>query len=116
MPEVQIEGVPIASYTFVVIRGGVLQVPFSFFDENGDPENVLSASIIITPNGASEVQWTQVNGFFPQTGTGEYETDLDAADTTALAWDSGTYRLAIVDGSGFPVPCLVEGLIFVRDC
>ena len=117
MPDVILEGgTPIASYTFIVIRGGVVQVPFTFLNGPDDPENTLSASIIITPTGAGEVQWTQANGLFPQTGAGEYVTDLDEAYTTALAWDFGRYRIEIVDGSGFTVPCITEGLIFIQDC
>lgn len=118
MATVEIDGATeIASYTIVIIRGGVFQVPISFFDEAGDPENTLSASIIITPNGGfPEEQWTQANGLFPQVATGEYTTNLSEADTAAIAWDSGRYRIEIVDGSGFTVPCITEGLAFAKDC
>lgn len=116
MATVEIEGEQIASWTPVIIRGGVFQIPISFFDAANDPENTLSASIIITPNGAAEEQWTQANGLFPQVATGEYTTDLSEADTTAITWDSGRYRIEIVDSSGFTVPCIIEGLIFAKDC
>lgn len=112
---VEIDGQQIASYTFVIIRGAVLQIPFAFYDDAGI-ENVLSASIIITPEGASEVQWTQGNGLFPQTGTGQFATNLSEANTTALTWDFGRYRLEIVDSSGFTVPCITEGFVYVKNC
>ena len=116
MATVEIDGTQIASWTPVIIRGGVFQIPIGFLDD-GEPENVLSASVIITPNdGFPEEQWTQANGLFPNVGVGEFTTNLSESDTTGIAWDSGSYRIEIVDGSGFTVPCIVEGLIFAKDC
>lgn len=116
MPTVEIAGQPIANWTIEVIRGGVFQVPVNFLDSNGVVVPILSASIIITPEGASEVQWTQANGLFQNLAPGEYVTALDEAYTTALTWSFGRYRIEIVNGSGFTVPCITEGFAFVKDC
>ena len=113
---VSIDGVPIANYTIVIVRGGVLQVPVSFFDDAGDPEALLSAEIVITPSGAAVESWTQANGRFINIGVGEYEIVLTEAYTTAITWSAGTYRLQVVDSSGFTNPCVIDGLIFAKDC
>lgn len=113
---VEIDGEQIANWTPVIIRGGTFLVPISFLDSAGTPQSLLSASIIITPNSSAGISWTQGNGLFPNLAIGEYTTDLDEAYTSALAWDSGRYRIQIVDGSGNTTPCITEGLIFVRDC
>ena len=112
---VEIDGERIASWTPVIIRGGVFIIPINFFD-GVNPENVLSASIIITPDGAAEEQWTQANGLLLNLGVGQFTPNLMEADTSAITWDSGHYRIEIVDGSGFTVPCVTEGLIFAKDC
>lgn len=106
----------VASWTPVIVKGGVFQKTFTFTDENDNPVSFLSAEIVVTPNGAAEFSWTQANGKFTNTGTGEYYLNLSAADTTAYTWTSGTYRLSIVELSGNANPCLIEGLIFAKDC
>lgn len=110
------DGFPIASYTFTIIRGNVVQIPFTFYDQDGNVEVALSAEIVVVPNGSAEITWDQGNGLFPNVGPGEFSTDLDAAYTTALAWDSGRYHINIVNSSGFPELCVTSGLIFVEDC
>lgn len=117
MPDVVVDGsTPIASWTIVVIRGGPFQIPVSFLDADGAPVPLLSASIIITWQDSSTTTWSQANGLFPNLAPGEYTTDLDEADTDALTQSAGRYRIEIVNGSGFTIPCITEGLAFVRDC
>lgn len=112
---VLIDGQQISNWTPVIIRGGVFSIPISFFNDAG-AEPTLSAKIVITPNGSAEIEWTAGNGLFAHIGVGEYVTALSEAYTEALDWDSGRYRIEIVDSSGFTVPCVTDGLIFVRDC
>lgn len=106
----------VASFTMVIIRGGVYQKTFAITDDNGAPILLTSAQIDVEPNGAASFSWTQANGKFTNSSTGVYDLNLTATDTTALTWDSGTYKMAVVDGDGDANPCLIEGLIFVKDC
>lgn len=106
----------VASFTMVIIRGGVYQKTFAITDDAGLPILLNSAQINVTPNGATPFSWTQANGKFTNSATGVYDLNLTAADTTALTWDSGTYQMAVVDSDGDPNPCLISGLIFVKDC
>ena len=107
----------IASYTAVIVRGAIFQPEFIFEDENGVPDATSSADFIVIPNGAAGFSWTQGNGFFLNTGVGRYMLNLVEADTAALTgWSSGRYQISVVESTGFTNPCVVEGLIFVKDC
>lgn len=106
----------VASFTIVIIKGGVYQKTFAITDDNGTPIPLNSAQINVTPNGATPFSWTQANGKFTNVSAGVYDLALTAADTTALTWESGTYHMAVVDGDGDANPCLTSGLIFARDC
>ena len=106
----------IASWTPVIIKGGVFIKQFTFTDQNGAPITFLSAEFDVTPNGASPIQWTQGNGLFTNASPGVYLLSLDEAYTTALTWTSGRYRLNVVENSGDTNPCLIEGLVFARNC
>jgi len=106
----------IASWTPVIVKGGVFTKQFTFTDENGALITFLSAEIDVTPNGSPAIQWTQANGLFTNVSPGVYLLSLDEAYTTALGWTSGRYVLKVVEDSGDTNPCLIEGLIFAKDC
>ncbi len=106
----------VASFTIVIVKGGVYQKTFAITDENGAPILLTSAQIDVTPNGAAPFSWTQANGKFTNSSTGVYDLALTAADTAAFAWESGTYHMSVVDDVGDANPCLISGLIFARDC
>jgi hypothetical protein len=106
----------VASFTIVIVRGAVYLKTFAITDENSDPITLTSAQIDVEPNGAPNFSWTQANGKFTNASPGVYDLALTAADTTAFTWDSGTYRMSIVDNGGDENPCFIEGLIFSKDC
>ena len=106
----------VAAWTPVITKGAVYQKTITLTDENGTPVTLMSAEIDVTPNGATSFAWTQGNGKFTNVSAGVYFLDLTAVDTAALTWTSGRYRLSIVDNSSNPNPCLIEGLIFAKDC
>ena len=108
--------VPIANFTPVIIRGGVYMPSIKFEQAAGVPEPTSSAKVVVTPNGEAVFEWTQGNGLFINIATGEYRFNLSEADTAAITWDSGKYRIEVVDSNGFTVPCIMEGLIFAEDC
>ena len=109
-------GVKLAIWVSIVIRGGVYLTQVSFKDADGNPIATLDASFIGTPEGGSPFTWDSGNNLFINIGVGIYRFNLLEADTAALAWDSGTYRIEVVDVSGFTFPCFIDGLMFVRDC
>ncbi len=106
----------VAAWTPVIVKGGVYVKEIAITDENGAPVVLLSAEIDVTPNGSAAIQWTQGNGLFTNVSDGVYLLSLDEAYTTALDWASGRYRLSVVDDSGDANPCLIEGLIFAKNC
>lgn len=107
----------VSSFTVVIVKGGVYQKTFTITDEDGNAVTLTSAQIDVYPNGAAaDFSWTQANGKFTNAGTGEYDLALTAADTTAFTWESGRYRMNIVDGDGDENPCFLEGLIFAKEC
>jgi len=106
----------IASFTPVIIRGGVYQTSITFRDALNAPIPTLSAAFIGTPNGSAPFTWDAGNSLFINIGVGTYRFNLSEADTAALAWDSGSYRVEVVDVSGFTIPCIIEGLMFAKDC
>lgn len=106
----------VASFTIVIVRSGVYQKTFAITDDNGLPILLNSAQINVTPNGAAPFSWTQANGKFTNVSIGVYNLNLTAVDTAALTWESGSYHMAVVDGDGDANPCLISGLIFVKDC
>jgi hypothetical protein len=106
----------VASWTPVIVKGGVFQKTITVTDEAGAPITLNSAEIVVTPNGASPFSWTQGNGKFTNASPGVYDLALTAVDTAAYSWTSGKYRLSVTDNVGDPNPCLIEGLIFAKDC
>jgi hypothetical protein len=118
MSSVDIDGVHIAAWTMVVIRRGAFIHQLSFCDENGVPTvpPLLDAKIVVTPNGSAEIEWTQANGRFTVVSGSVYLLALDEAYTESLLWSAGSWRAEIVESSGITVPCVTEGLIFVKDC
>jgi len=106
----------VASWTIVIIRNGVYSRTITFTDQDGNPETLTSAEIVVTPNGAAEFSWTQGNGKLVNTGPGAYFLTLDEIDTASYLWPAGHYRIEIVDLSGNVTPCITEGLVFARDC
>lgn len=106
----------VASWTPVITRGAVYTKTITVTDENGGPITLTSAQIDVEPDGAAAFSWTQANGKFTNVSPGEYLLELSAADTTALAWESGVYCMNIVDGEGDANPCFIQGRIFVKDC
>jgi len=105
----------VSSWTAVIVKGGVFQKTFILTDDAGAPLTLSSAQIDVTPNGAAAFSWTQANGKFTNASPGVYDLALTAADTAALTWTSGTYKLSVVE-SGDANPCLIEGKIFVNEC
>lgn len=105
----------VSSFTIVLVRGAVYQKTFELTDDSGTPITLSSSSIIVTPNGASEVDWTQGNGKFTVVSPGVYNLALTATDTAGYSWSSGKWRWSVVQ-SGDANPCLTEGLCFVKDC
>ena len=106
----------IASWTPTLKRGATFTATLTFTDEAGSPVTFLSAEIVITPNDASPLSWTQDNGMFTNAAPGVYDVLVDSATISGYAWSSGKYRLNVVEASGFLNPCYIEGLIFVKDC
>lgn len=105
----------VSSWTPVIVKGAVFQQTFILTDDTGAPITLDSAQIDVTPSGAAALSWTQANGKFTNVSPGVYDLALTAADTTALTWEHGRYALNVVE-SGDANPCLIEGLIFARDC
>jgi hypothetical protein len=105
----------VASWQPVIVKGGVYQQTIEITDDAGAPITLDSAQINVTPNGATAFSWTQANGKFTNVSPGVYDLALTAADTAALTWTSGTYKLSVVE-SGDANPCLIEGRIFAKDC
>lgn len=106
----------VASFTIVIVKGGVYQKTFTITDENGVAILLNSAQIDVTPNGAAGFSWTAANGKLVNSGTGIYNLALTAVDTAAYLWTSGTYVMAVEDSSGDANPCLISGKIFAKDC
>ncbi len=106
----------VASFTIVIIKGGVYQKTFAITDEGGTPIPLNSAQIDVEPNGATNFSWTQANGKFTLVSPGVYDLNLTASDTTAFTWESGTYRMVVEDADGDANPCLIEGNIFAKNC
>jgi len=113
---VELDGVEIASYTPVITRGGPFIKQFGFLDSNGDPVATLDAQFIVEPDNAAEVTWDSGDGRFTNVGTGLYLLNLSESYTDSLVWSSGHYHILIVDASGFTQPCIIGGLIFVKNC
>ena len=106
----------ISSWSPIIIKGGVFAKTFTFTDEDGTPIPYTDFAIIVTPNGASPFTWNIANGQVTFVSTGIYTLNVNEVETAAYTWTSGRYRLSVTDGSGDPVPCLIEGLIFAKDC
>ncbi len=106
----------VASFTIVIVKGGVYQKTFTITDENGAAIPLNSAQIDVTPNGDTPFSWTQANGKFTVVSDGVYDLALTASDTTALSWTAGSYSMNVVDGDGDANPCLIKGLIFATEC
>jgi len=106
----------VASWTITLIRGGVFGSPLEFRDQSGTPIPYTSPEIVITPNGASPVTWSIGGGQITFVSTGTYSVFIPAVQINSYLWSSGKYRLQVIDGSSNTVPCLIEGLIFVKDC
>jgi len=106
----------IAAFTPVFQRDAVYQTTISFNDADGNPVPTLSASFIGIPNGDVTFTWDVGNGKFIPVSTGTYRFDLTNADTAAITWSSGRYRVEVVDSSGITFPCFIEGLMFTEDC
>ncbi len=106
----------VASFTIVIVKGGVYQKTFTLTDENGVAILLNSAQIDVTPNGDTAFSWTQANGKFTNSGIGIYDLALTVADTAAYTWESGTYVMAVEDSDGDANPCLISGLIFAKEC
>lgn len=106
----------VASYTFVIVKGGTFRVPWFFTDEAGTPTELLNLQIDITPNIGAAFSWTQSNGLFTLQAVGSYLLELDAAYTAAIEANSGTYRFNAIEANGDVSPCFIEGLAFFKDC
>ena len=106
----------IAAFTPVFQRGAVYLTSISFQDASGNPIATLSASFIGIPNGEAEFTWDVGNNKFIPVSTGTYRFNLTNADTAAITWSSGRYRVEVVDSSGITFPCFIENLMFAEDC
>ena len=106
----------VAAWTPIIIRGNVYEKTVTWEDENGTPINFIDQQIDVIPNGAASFSWTQGNGKYTLQSTGVYLLRLDPADTTALTWSSGKYRISGIEGDGDTAECFLEGLIFCKDC
>lgn len=84
-------------------------------ETTGLPITLDSAQIDVNPSGAAAFSWTQANGKFTNASPGVYDLALTAADTAAYTWTHGRYALSVVQ-SGDANPCLIEGIIFAKDC
>ncbi len=117
MPEVEIDGERISSFTIVITRGGVFINQWALLAEDGTPDATLDAKIVVEPRGGEpSEEWNSANGRFTNVGTGTYLLDLQEAYTSAIAWDFANYHLYVVDSSGNVVPCLTSGFAFARNC
>lgn len=108
------QGVVVANWTIVLVRGQVYNRDLDFFAD-GNPDPMLNVTIVITPNEASPLSWT-LGAEITNTAPGEYFISVTGAQTTSYLWSSGSYRVQVVNLSGVTNPCIIEGLIFVRDC
>jgi hypothetical protein len=107
----------VASYTFVIVKGGTYRKTFTFTDESGAPIEFTSLQIDITPNIGDAFSWTQGNGLFTLQSAGVYLLELSDTYTAAIEATSGTYRFNGVEAaSGDVNPCFLEGLAFFKDC
>lgn len=99
------------TWTPTIVKGKPFKAVIKLVDLNAEPVPLLSAQIDVTPNGAPALSWTQENGKFISVGRGSYQLDLTETDTSALPWETGRYRVSVVDSAGDPSPCLIEGPI-----
>lgn len=107
----------VASFTIVLVRGGVYLKTFTITDDAGAAITLDSAQIDVTPNGDTSFSWTQANGKFTNSSPGVYDLALTAADTASYTgWTAGTYVMSVVDDDGDANPCLISGNIFSKDC
>ena len=116
MSVISVDGVIIANKTIVITRGGDFQEQWTFADSDEVVTPLLEAKIMIEPDGAASEEWTQANGRFTNVSDGVYLLTLSVAYTTAIAWDSGSYHVYIVEASGFIDPCVTNGFLFAVDC
>ncbi len=106
----------IANFTPTIKRGAPYLTQVSFKDNDDNPIATLDASFIGTPETGSPFTWDAGNGFFINIGVGTYQFNLLEVDTAALTWDAGTYRIQVVDASGYTFPCFIDGFMFSEDC
>lgn len=107
--------IEVASFTIVLVRGAVYQKTFTIRDDSGVLVTLDSAQINVTPVDAASFSWTQANGKFTNASPGVYDLDLTAANTQSYSWSNATYQMAVVESSDAN-PCLIEGLVFVKNC
>ena len=116
---VSIDGTEIASFTIVLVKGGIYVNQWSFTDDTGNPIPILDASIVVEPTeptaGATET-WDTSNGRFTQISSGVWLLDLDVTYINSVTWTAGKYHVAVVEPSGFPDPCITGGLVFATEC
>lgn len=106
----------VASWSLVIVKGMTFTKRFAFTDEDGTPIPYTDFEIVVTPTVGSPFTWSVGSGNVTFISTGIYSVLVDDTDTAAYTWSSGRYRLSVVDGSGNPIPCLIEGLAFAKDC
>jgi len=106
----------VAAWQPVMIKGQPFSKRFAFTDEDGAPIPFTNFEIVVTPNTASPFTWNVANGQVSLISTGVYQLTVPDTETAAYLWDSGKYRLSVVDGSSNPIPCLIENVIFAKTC
>ena len=106
----------VAAWTPVIVKGNVFEKTIVWEDEDGIPIPFSDQQIDVDPNGAASFSWTQGNGKYTLVSPGQYLLRLDPADTLALTWTSGKYRISGIEGDGDTFKCVLEGLIFAKNC
>jgi hypothetical protein len=106
----------ISAWTPMIVKGEQFSKQFTFTDANGDPIAYTDFEIIVTPQGAAQFTWNVANGQVTFVSTGVYSLLVDDTETATYTWTEGKYKLSLTDPNSQPIPCLIENLIFARDC
>jgi hypothetical protein len=108
----------VPNWTPTILKGELFKKEFAFTDVNGAPIAYTSFVITVTSlaDGSTLATWDTGGGFVTFVSTGVYQLLLTAVQTAAISWTQAKYRLSLVDPDSNVIPCLIENLIFARDC
>jgi hypothetical protein len=103
--------VQVPYWTIQIKRGVDFGATLTFRSE-GVEFSFDAASIIVNPQMGGQVEWTQANGKFTNTGTGIYAIAVQSTETSAYSWNYADWRLSVVR-DGEPNPSFIAGKVYV---